>query len=429
MGINNGIGRVWAANAGEEGRPAGVGPVWIENIDAITPSGSGGSTYTGGNGIDVDNDNDTISLDAEAQAAIDSYVTNSGSFLTDADLSGYATETWVQGQDYVNDNEMSEYVTEQTSAFVTSADIPPQVVVDQTYSPDSTNPQAGTAVAQAIASIPSSSYTAGDGIDITSGEISVKAGTGLEISDISSTVTENLSCSEFSKDGTGTYAVCIAPLTSDILNAINTSDGFSFTISRDYTAWGDEVYVALYLYGGSGDPNFEATSQVVFGTALTPVSGKIPSGTTFTLKSSEVNATKSAVTLSQVVSRLPYYRIGIINYSQSTGWSYLGVGSSEVTETPTPSSVVTATRSTTTTIQDALCVANPVPAYDNTDEGKVLGVTSGATDWVNLPDTSDMATQTWTSQNYFPIDGLQIVGSSAEASGANIIYIVSGSNA
>ena len=94
MAINNGIGRVWAANAGEEGRPAGVGPVWIENIDAITPSGSGGSTYTGGNGIDVDNDNDTISLDTEAQAAIDSYVTNSGSFLTDVDLSGYATETW-----------------------------------------------------------------------------------------------------------------------------------------------------------------------------------------------------------------------------------------------------------------------------------------------------------------------------------------------
>ena len=39
------------------------------------------------------------------------------------------------------------------------------------------------------------------------------------------------------------------------------------------------------------------------------------------------------------------------------------------------------------------------------------------------------ATETWTAQNYFPIDALQIVGSSAEASGANIIYIVSGSNA
>jgi hypothetical protein len=86
MGINNGIGRVWAANAGDEGRPAGVGPVWIENIDALIPSGSGGSTYTGGNGIEVDNTNNTISLDDEAQAAIDSYVTNSGSFITSADV-------------------------------------------------------------------------------------------------------------------------------------------------------------------------------------------------------------------------------------------------------------------------------------------------------------------------------------------------------
>lgn len=36
----NGIGRVWAANAGDdEQRPNGVGSVWIENIDALAPSG------------------------------------------------------------------------------------------------------------------------------------------------------------------------------------------------------------------------------------------------------------------------------------------------------------------------------------------------------------------------------------------------------
>ena len=50
---------------------------------------------------------------------------------------------------------------------------PATVTVDQTYSASSTNAQSGTAVAQAIASIPSSSYTAGDGIAIESGEISV----------------------------------------------------------------------------------------------------------------------------------------------------------------------------------------------------------------------------------------------------------------
>ena len=50
---------------------------------------------------------------------------------------------------------------------------PSSGTVDQTYNAASTNAQSGTAVAQAISSIPSASYTAGDGIDITSGEISV----------------------------------------------------------------------------------------------------------------------------------------------------------------------------------------------------------------------------------------------------------------
>ena len=51
--------------------------------------------------------------------------------------------------------------------------------VDQTYNASSTNAQSGTAVAQAIASIPSSSYTAGNGIEISNGKIAVRAGDNL----------------------------------------------------------------------------------------------------------------------------------------------------------------------------------------------------------------------------------------------------------
>ena len=54
---------------------------------------------------------------------------------------------------------------------------------------------------------------------------------------------------------------------------------------------------------------------------------------------------------------------------------------------------------------------------------------SGYVTSADLPDLSTYATQTWSTNSFFPIDGIQIVGSSAEASGANIIYIVSGSNA
>ena len=80
------------------------------------------------------------------------------------------------------------------SGFITLSDVPAQVnadwdassgvsailnkptipTVDQNYNSSSTNAQSGSAVAQAIAAIPSSSYTAGNGIDITSNVVSAK---------------------------------------------------------------------------------------------------------------------------------------------------------------------------------------------------------------------------------------------------------------
>lgn len=48
---------------------------------------------------------------------------------------------------------------------------PETVTVDQTYNASSTNAQSGTAVAQAIASVPSASYSAGAGISINSSDV------------------------------------------------------------------------------------------------------------------------------------------------------------------------------------------------------------------------------------------------------------------
>jgi hypothetical protein len=232
MGINNGIGRVWAANAGDEGRPAGVGPVWIENIDAITPSGSGGSTYTGGNGIDVDNDNDIISLDDEAQAAIDSYVTNSGSFVTSADVPVIGFE---------NDG-----------------------ILDTDY----------------------------DGIKITNDSV------GNEHVNL--------------KKGESWYNHGLLVPTSP------GNDKYLTTTSAGHLSWENQPEI----------PEVPEIKDLVAGNGI------------------DISATSADVTIS-------------VDNSVFNGY----------------------------------------------------------------------ATETWTAQNYFPIDGLQIVGSSAEASGANIIYIVSGSNA
>lgn len=288
MAINNGIGRVWAANAGDEGRPAGVGPVWIENIDAITTSGSGGSTYTGGNGIDVDNDNDIISLDEEAQAAIDSYVTNSGSFLTDVDLNGYATETWVSGQGYMKN------------------------------------------LFQAVYGVTS-------------------------FSEIYDAFTNNKIVYCFvptGESGSGRMAF----LASSLSNRF-----FEFQYYRSQESGTDSVIVYKVFYDNTW-------------TTETRTAGNI----------SDWNATSG--------------KNRILNKP-------------EIPEVPT--------------IKDFIA-GNGINISATSGDVTISADTSVL---ATQADLGPYATQTWTAQNYFPIDGIQVVGSSAEASGANIIYIVSGSNA
>lgn len=68
----------------------------------------------------------------------------------------------------------------------------PAVTVDQTYNALSENPQSGVAVAEAIAAIPTSSYTAGDGIKIDNGEVSVDYDANT-IDAVAAQVTENVS--------------------------------------------------------------------------------------------------------------------------------------------------------------------------------------------------------------------------------------------
>lgn len=258
MSINSEPGHIWAVNYGDNGRPAGVGPVIIDNLEELIPSGSGGHTYTGGNGIDVDNVNDTISLDSETQAAINSYVTNSGSFLTSDDLNGYATENWVEEKNYI-----------------TSADIPP---------------------------IPSDVVTSAE-LATVSGEIV------NQIPDVTDMATQ-------------TWVQ---------------NQGYISSIPSEYVT---DTEMSTYVAG--------QTSAFV-------TSADIP----------EVPDVKDLVAGNGI--------------------------------------------NITTTSADVTISADTSVLATQADLGPY-------------------ATQTWTSTNFFPIDGLQIVGSSAEASGANIIYIVTGSN-
>ena len=129
----------------------------------VTPSA--GTVYTAGDGVDITSD--VISADVDGVTiGIDSTTKKIKSLQT------IPTKT----SDLQNDSNFvvaSSLATVATSGSYADLSNKPSIpAVDQTYNASSTNAQSGTAVAQAIASIPSASYSAGDGIKISSNTIS-----------------------------------------------------------------------------------------------------------------------------------------------------------------------------------------------------------------------------------------------------------------
>ena len=150
-----------SASSGDAGKVLTVdnqgNPGWV------TPSA--GTVYTAGDGVDITSD--VISADVDGVTiGIDSTTKKIKSLQT------IPTKT----SDLQNDSNFvvaSSLATVATSGSYADLSNKPTIpTVDQTYNASSTNPQSGTAVAQAIAAIPSSSYTAGDGIKISSNTIS-----------------------------------------------------------------------------------------------------------------------------------------------------------------------------------------------------------------------------------------------------------------
>lgn len=130
--MNNGTGRVWAVNAegGDEGRPNGVGPVIIENIDKLggslpDPSGASqgdvltvgasgpewaapsGGNYSAGNGIDI------------SAAGVISAKVGAGLTIADYSQSSHVSETvTVAGRQSFGPNYTYEYLAPCTADIV-----------------------------------------------------------------------------------------------------------------------------------------------------------------------------------------------------------------------------------------------------------------------------------------------------------------------
>lgn len=221
------------------------------------------------------------------------------------------------------------------------------------------------------------SYTAGDGISIANNEISAKAGTGLEIADVSETTTDNLVCAAMSsRYESGNWAQDICPMTQALADAMNTSAGYAFTLVKPFDT--DNIYAWPAIAKTSELLQDELQNYAFFGNYLscrpsTDVSARriyeVPAGTTLTLKFSERDQF-STITVADILADLSSYSLVILWNDEDTYYAAETMLSTAMTPE------TTATHTITTTLQDALCVRNPLPASTSADENKVLTVDS-----------------------------------------------------
>jgi hypothetical protein len=306
-----------SASSGDAGKVLTVDaqgePQWV------TPSG--GTTYSAGDGVDIDANN-VISADVDGVTiGIDS-----------------------------------------TTKKIKSLQTIPSV--DQTYNASSTNAQSGTAVAQAIAAIPSSSYTAGDGIDITANEVSVKVGTGLEIGNATKEFEGSQTIQRIGSEGSYSYYMHYLQLNADLVDAIE-NGGLTVTL----------------------DPNFECTSSVFpvitdagyalynSGIFFGATSATVSPGAVLNISLADRNETYSALDFNTVKSNPTSYYLAFASADQYSKYVLQG-------KTPSSVTSITTEYSFNTTIQNAVNVKNPLPASAQADSGKVLKVNaSGNAEW------------------------------------------------
>lgn len=285
-----------------------------------------------------------------------------------------------------------------------------EATVDQTYDATSTNAQSGVAVAEAIAAIPSVSYTAGDGIDITANAVSVKAGNGLSIGDATSSETVSLTTSEYYRESysTGYDAYDICPLTDSLLESINSG----LTLKLNYGAYlgylpNVTAYACLYSYASTTQYEVTLDKRLVLGSDVLNQGG-LPPNSEVTFNGSSVNAELSNTTMSDLIADMSSntYHVGIL---VKTNDSYFALNFQVSNSSTRPSGPTTmATYTETTTFQNALNVSNPLPASAVGDAGRVLTVdATGAASWAAPSVTVD---QTYNASSTNAQSGTAVAG-------------------
>lgn len=269
--------------------------------------------------------------------------------------------------------------------------------VDQTYNASSTNAQSGTAVAQAIAAIPSSSYTAGDGISIEQDEISVAYDTDtLQINSSSSNI---YSKNAFTGESGNMYGTiedgALAAAISTTANSFTLHiPGNTFSTSENMT--GREILLVL-----SSDPYFNTLGWNIF----VPLSFTTQGGTTWI---DEQNVTMSGFGAPGWVGDVPFYPYAFRFEIASDGDL---IGTTVEPTSPTFSSPVLFTYGS----EGGLAVKNPLPASDVLDEDKVLTVDSNGN-------------PVWSASASVTVDQVYNASSTNAQSGTAVAGAISGIN-
>lgn len=263
-------------------------------------------------------------------------------------------------------------------------DQPTVPTVDQTYDASSTNAQSGVAVAEAISAIPSASYTAGTGIDITNNVVSAD----IDNSTIKTAVASSTLQTVNALDVQVSAVYAAFALNSDVKSKLTT----------DSSAYGKKIKIHIpgnmFMKQGPLNAGYnvyvELSSGQYFNPGETALYHRATIATTYNSDAGYTFIDEQDIEVDCDMSR--WVNNANLNpaASQSANW-FMGFFSARNVAYPSNdafgknnsslSSPVIVSEDVAT---NTLCVANPIPAYSSDENGKVLGVVNGALAWVPL---------------------------------------------